>query len=170
MSMIHIGSNDTISSLSGIQEGDIQPNAIDLRIDKVWLISKSTFILDDDDEGYKKHRGSLPILPSSTGFFELEPGVYEIVMKNKISVGEGEAGWVITRSTLNRNGIYITSGLYDSGYSGVMAGVLHVTCGPALIKHNSRVGQFLLFKSECLHLYDGSYGDGKQHDKKYSGE
>jgi deoxycytidine triphosphate deaminase len=88
-------------------------------------------------------------------------------MENIINVGEGEAGWVITRSTLNRNGLFITSGLYDSGYHGVMAGVLHVTVGPAKIKKGTRIGQYLSFNAESLKLYDGSYGIGKDHDKKY---
>lgn len=54
-----------------------------------------------------------------------------------------------------------------SGYHGVMAGVLHVTSGPARIKKGTRVGQYLSFDSESLHMYDGDYGIGKEHDKKY---
>ncbi len=100
------------------------------------------------------------------GYWYLVPGAYEIVMENIIQVGDDEAGWVITRSTLNRNGLFITSGLYDSGYHGVMAGALHVTA-PARIKKGSRVGQFLLFKSQSLKKYDGDYGIGKTHDQKY---
>ena len=88
-------------------------------------------------------------------------------MENKINVGSNEAGWVITRSTLNRNGLYLTSGLYDSGYSGVMAGVLHVTIGPAKIRKGTRIGQYLSFDAESLSNYDGSYGLNSEHDKKY---
>ena len=88
-------------------------------------------------------------------------------MENIISVGAYEAGWVITRSTLNRNGVFITSGLYDSGYHGVMAGAMHVTTGPMWLRRGTRVGQFLLFKSQALKKYDGDYGIGKAHDQKY---
>jgi len=88
-------------------------------------------------------------------------------MEGIVSIGEDEAGWVITRSTLNRNGLFITSGLYDSGYEGVMAGALHVNGGPAKIKKGTRVGQFLMFKAESLSSYDGDYGVGKDHDQKY---
>ena len=88
-------------------------------------------------------------------------------MENEVSIEEGYAGFVITRSTLNRNGVFITSGLYDSGYHGVMAGCLQVRVGPMKIQRGTRVGQFLLFKAETLSLYDGSYGIGKQHDNKY---
>lgn len=162
--MKHIASVTSKSLLTGVQEGDVQPNAVDLRLGKVYRIKNEVFEVTNDS---KKHRGSEEILPDVEGFYTLEPGAYEVVMENIIRVGEGEAGWVITRSTLNRNGCYITSGLYDSGYHGVMAGVLHVTCGTARIKQGTRIGQYLSFDAEALHTYDGSYGIGKEHDKKY---
>lgn len=163
--MLHIHSDSTGSSLTEVQDVDVQPNAVDLRVGKIFKIRDSVFSIDEDK---KEHRGSYEILPENE-YWSLQPGTYEIVMQNIITVGEGEAGWVITRSTLNRNGVFITSGLYDSGYHGVMAGALHVTGGPMRIKRGTRVGQFLLFKSETLKLYDGDYGIGKKHDEKYKG-
>ena len=122
---------------------------------------------------HKIHRGTeYEIQPGRDGYFFLEPGHYEVVMENIINVGENEAGWVITRSTLNRNGLFLTSGLYDSMYHGTMAGVLHVTIGPARIKKGTRIGQYLSFIAEMLHGYDGSYGfdasgKPKEDEKKY---
>lgn len=165
--MIHVNSPSTKTSLSKVQEADIQPNAIDLRLDKVFAIKDDLFIIDEEQ---KKHRGTNELRPSEDGYWILHPGTYEVTMQNIIEVGEEEAGWVITRSTLNRNGIFLTSGLYDSGYHGVMAGALHVRCGPLRIKKGTRVGQFLCFKAETLKMYDGSYGLGKDHDKKYGVE
>jgi len=163
--MIHIESDDSESSLTNVQSVDIQPNAVDLRVAKVFdIVKNKTFLIDEDK---KIHRGSNEITPDKDGYWHLSEGTYEIVMENIITVGQGEAGWVITRSTLNRNGVFITSGLYDSGYSGVMAGAMHITCGPMIIKKGTRVGQFLLFKSETLKLYDGDYGLNKSHDQKY---
>jgi deoxycytidine triphosphate deaminase len=48
-----------------------------------------------------------------------------------------------------------------------MAGAMHVHCGQFSIQKGTRIGQFLLFKAESLHKYDGSYGLNKEHDKKY---
>jgi len=163
--MKHIASVLSKSVLTGVQEGDIQPNAVDLRLGKVFKILPNIFEISNE---HKKHRGSEELLPDSEGYYTLYPGSYEIVMENIIHVGEGEAGWVITRSTLNRNGCFITSGLYDSGYHGVMAGVLHVTTDTARIKQGTRVGQYLSFDAEALHKYDGDYGIGKAHDAKYA--
>lgn len=165
--MKHIMGPNSTSSLTGVQEGDVQPNAVDLRLGKVFKInSENLFEISNE---HKKHRGGYEVAPDQDGYFYLEPGHYEVVMENIINVGEGEAGWVITRSTLNRNGCFLTSGLYDSGYHGVMAGVLHVTAGPARIKKGTRIGQYLSFNAEALHKYDGDYGIGKAHDSKYTG-
>lgn len=164
--MKHIMGNTSASTLTNVQQGDVQPNAVDLRVGKIFRIDGEK-IFEVSNE-HKKHRGTYEVLPDQDGFFYLEVGHYEVVMENMIRVGENEAGWVITRSTLNRNGLYITSGLYDSGYNGVMAGALHVTVGPARIKQGTRIGQYLSFDAESLHMYDGDYGIGKQHDKKYT--
>lgn len=165
--MKHIMGSDSRSTLTNVQEGDVQPNAVDLRLGKVFKMSQSTFIID---EKQKTHRGSYEMKADGQGYYNLPEGHYEVVMENMIVVGEKEAGWVITRSTLNRNGVFLTSGLYDSGYDGVMAGVMHVTCGPMRIQKGTRIGQYLSFNAEALHSYNGSYGRGKQHDIKYQTE
>jgi deoxycytidine triphosphate deaminase len=162
--MKHILGPNSKSSLTNIKEGDSQPNAVDLRLDKVFRILPTLFMISED---FKQHRNTEEIIPNEEGYFELHPGSYEVVMENIITVGDGEAGWVITRSSLNRNGCFLTSGLYDSGYSGVMAGVLHVTGGPTKIKKGTRIGQYLNFDSEALSNYNGSYGSNSEHDKKY---
>lgn len=163
--MKHILGPNSKSTLSNVQEGDSQPNAVDLRLRKVFKINDDLFEVSND---HKKHRGSLELKPDPEGYYNLPPGHYEVVMENIINVGDNEAGWVITRSTLIRNGCFITSGLYDTGYHGVMAGVLHVTIGSARIKQGTRIGQYLSFDSESLSAYDGDYGINKAHDKKYT--
>ena len=162
--MKHILGPDSRSTLTAVQEGDSQPNAIDLRVDKVFKVNDGLFEVSNE---HKKHRGSIEIKPDLEGYFNLPIGHYEVVMENIINVGQGEAGWVITRSTLNRNGLFLTSGLYDSGYHGAMAGMLHVTVGQARIKKGTRIGQYLSFDAESLGMYDGDYGINKEHDKKY---
>lgn len=164
MSMINAGGGKTTTYLSGVMLGDVQPNAVDLRLAKVFKIRGATFTIDEDQ---KIHRGSDEHELWEDGYYYLAPGSYEVIMENMIQVGEDEAGFVITRSTLNRNGCFLTSGLYDSGYKGVMAGVLHVTCGMMRIKPGTRIGQYLSWKAEALHKYDGDYGLGKSHDEKY---
>ena len=162
--MKHILGPDSRSTLTRVQDGDSQPNAVDLRVAKIFTIYDNDFEISND---HKKHRGSNEMGMDWDGYYILEPGHYEVIMENVINVGEGEAGWVITRSTLNRNGCFLTSGLYDSGYHGAMAAVLHVTIGRARIMQGTRIGQYLSFNAESLSSYDGDYGINKEHDKKY---
>jgi len=163
--MKHILGPNSRSTLTNVQEGDQQPNAVDLRLDKVFKIKNEPFEISNE---HKKHRGTEhEIKPDPAGYFFLEPGSYEVVMENIISVGEGEAGWVIVRSTLNRNGLFLTSGLFDAGFSGHLGCILHVTIGSARIKKGTRIGQYVSFDAETLSLYDGDYGLGKTHDAKY---
>lgn len=162
--MKHIMGPKSTSELTNVEAGDVQPNAVDLRIEKVFFVRPNAFVISEDT---KQHRGSVELTPDANGWWTLEEGHYEVVMQNIIKVGKGEAGWVITRSTLNRNGVFLTSGLYDTGYHGVMAGMMHVTCGPMKIQRGTRIGQYLSFNAEALHDYNGSYGIGKEHDAKY---
>ena len=162
--MKHILSEKSKSSLTNVQSGDSQPNAVDLRLGKVFKILPTLFVISEER---KQHRTTEELIPDQDGYYFLHPGSYEVVMENIITVGENEAGWVITRSSLNRNGCFLTSGLYDSGYSGVMAGVLHVAGGPTKIQKGTRIGQYLNFDAEMLSKYEGSYGSNSEHDKKY---
>ena len=171
--MKHLASSNSNSRLIRVRDGkevvgfdevQVQPNAIDLKVESLMLIDDSTFTIDEEK---KLHRGSKPV-PTKDGYWQLEAGKrYEVIFEGIVDIAEGEAGWVITRSTLNRNGLFLTSGLYDSGYKGVMAGCLHVTSGPAQIKKGTRLGQFILFTAETLSTYDGDYGVDSEHDKKY---
>lgn len=155
MSMLNIGGDQARSKLTNIQPQDVQPNAVDLRLGKVLRINPEPFLID---ETRKVHRGSTEIPADKDGWYYLDPGHYEVVMENVIKVGNSEAGWVITRSTLNRNGVFLTSGLYDSMYHGAMAAVMHVTIGPMRIKRGTRIGQYLCFEAQQLHDYAGDYG------------
>lgn len=154
MTLVHIHSDISTSSLSKAVPDDIQPNAQDLRVAKIFAMYDE-FVISEES---KQHREKFEIVADDDGYFLLVPGVYEVQFDNIVTVGEDEAGFVITRSTLNRNGLFITSGLYDSGYVGAMAGALHVSGGIAKIKTGTRIAQFLVWKAEALHAYNGSYG------------
>ena len=159
MTMINIGGKH-LSSITGIKKGDLQPNAVDVRLDKAFEMGSDTFILTNE---IKEHRLKFEIFPDADGyFFFSKDKCYEIIMENVVMIGENESGFVIVRSTLNRNGLFITSGLYDSSYFGPIAACLHVNSGPAKIKKGTRIGQFVLFEAEQLgDGYNGDYGFNK---------
>ena len=135
---------------------DNQPNAVDLRIDKVFeIISDDIFILDEDK---KTHRSNKQIWADKDDYFYLEKGkAYNIDLSSQIEVGAGECGVLISRSTLNRNGVFILSGLYDSGFNNTVGCVLYCFSGDCKIKHNTRICQYIIHESENDHLYNGDY-------------
>ena len=57
--MKHILSKTNDCELTGVQHGDSQPNAVDLRVKKIFEINKkSPFIISEED---KTHRGSIEV-------------------------------------------------------------------------------------------------------------
>lgn len=153
--MINIYGPNASSELEGVvPEMDVQPNAVDLRLGKVYKLGREAFTISNDK---KEHRELTEVKPNANGWFMLEPGYYNIEYENTINVSERESGFVITRSTLVRNGVYLTTGLYDSGYKGKMVSGMHVTTGNMFVEKGTRLGQYLCFEAEAVHLYDGDY-------------
>lgn len=159
--MKHILGPNSRSTLTNVREGDSQPNAVDLRLDKVFKILPTVFEISDT---HKKLRETKEVLPDEEGYFNLEVGEYEVTFINEVSIADGESGWTVLRSTLVRAGCMLCSGIFDAGFKSKIGSVLHVNVGPLKIKRDTRVAQFVLFDAETLHLYNGSYGlnaDGK---------
>jgi deoxycytidine triphosphate deaminase len=155
--MIHIkGSAKSI--FKGL-EGDtkaIQPNAFDFRVENVFMFTDCCFELCNDDS--KTHRTRVELEPDASGFWILGVGSYGILTNIDCEIAEGEAGWLIPRSSLNRNGVFLTSGLYDSGFHNKVGCTLHVTPGCVFrVQKGSRIGQFILVRAETTGMYNGSY-------------
>ena len=148
----NIGSTTNINN---IDDESIQPNAVDLKIDSVWEITNDEFYLGVDK---KQHRKGKEIKPNEFDEFLLESGKsYQFETPHFVMIPGGYAGWLIARSTLNRNGIFITSGLYDSGFQNYVGGVMHVRGGPARIQKGARIAQFIYVEAETGSMYDGDY-------------
>ncbi len=162
--MVHVCGSAT-TKIEGLTADAVQPNAVDLTLGKLFKIIPNVFEIDAANN--KKHRGVEEMETDEDGFWYLEPGSYEFVAEQTIKVGEDEAGWVIGRSTWNRNDCLIRSCLYDSGYHGVLCGVITIGSGPARIQKGTRFGQYISVKAETLHKYEGSYGFGTEDDAKY---
>ena len=156
--LVHIASEKSMSSLDKFDETQIQSNALDLRLDRVWRFKENNNVFSIN-EREKSHALKVEMHPDGiTNEWVLVPGSYEIQFEGTVKVGRDEAGWVVPRSTLNRNGVFITSALYDSGYNGSMAAALHVMAVPMRIERGTRVAQYITVKAQALHMYNGSYG------------
>lgn len=129
-----------------------QMHTIDLRVAKIYKVSDSTLDLTN-----KQHRKVHPVLPNDKGEFFLTPGVYTFDTFHEVEMAEGEAAWIIGRSTLTRNGIIVSSALYDAGYKGGINGFIHNPIGSIKLKVADRIGQFIVTQAETIKLYEGTY-------------
>ena len=142
------------------QKKYIQPNALDFSLDKVFTIDSSApFIVSETN---KQMRGGVELLPNAAlvdSHWKLEGNTsYDGMSDFYVELPEGVAAMFIVRSTFNRNGIFITSGLYDSGFKGNCGVAIHNNSGEAYIGQHTRIGQLIFIRSETSGvMYSGGY-------------
>lgn len=110
-----------------------------VRVDKDWFSSMQVPEASRDFDGW--------YLPQGTYICELNEGC---------RFGEKDVGYIILRSSLNRNGISLVSAVWDSSFTtqndeGEIFGMsvrLIVDCEEGIyIEENARVGQLLVFEA-----------------------
>lgn len=139
----------------------LQPNAVDITCDQLFEHTAfSRIYLKDKPE----HAPQIPM-----GFFgraqeqvwELLAGrAYPFISDLKVEMPSDQVGWLISRSTLNRNGMFILSGLYDSGFRGNIAGTIYCF-NDSYIEKGSPIAQFVQAKAQTRYLYNGQYQEKK---------
>lgn len=132
----------------------IQPNALDFTVDSVYFIGDDEFKISEEG----KHMRTQSKMETFEGNFLLSKGCYDAMSDFYVNVPEGVAAHLITRSTFNRNGLFIQSGLYDSGFKGNCGFVIYNMGGSATIAPHTRIGQLIFTTSEDSgKLYAGGY-------------
>lgn len=153
----------------------IQPNAIDFTIDRVFTTNTA------ESGGFKVADvlvdGVVKTVKEFPKFFELQPAedfdpkfdrvplwtlyprqAFDFLSDFYVEVPEGVAALLIVRSTFNRAGVFVTSGLYDSGYKGNIGAALHNNGNTAaFVGKGTRVGQIIFVQSESVGAYAGGY-------------
>ena len=157
--MLHLLTSNT--EITNLDDKCIQPDAVDLRVGKIFRIEPNG--VATLTEHSKTHGVRTEVHPNEDGMFVLTRGAYVVELDHRIKVGEDEAGWVISRSTLMRNGVYLHSCLYDSGYIGPMiCGLNVVGVAKFLLEAHARIGQYVCTKVDGVqHQYEGSYQEAK---------
>ncbi len=141
----------------------IQPNAIDFTIDHLSEIDVTSNCFIATDKKLTVHRKQKPVqlhtmYEFNLNYWTIENKSYDFMSDYYLNLPNQVAGLIIIRSTFNRNGMFITSGLWDSGFSGNIAGVIHNNGGPASFEQHVRVGQIMFIKSDQVgNLYSGHY-------------
>ena len=165
----------TVAIISPLEESQIQPNAIDITCDQIFSFNKQNItngIINQMillKEGKTQHAERRPVLTQLQYHAEgktedrddnwyLNSGAYPFESNTEVEIPDGHVGWLITRSSLNRNGVIVHSGLYDSGFKGNIGGTLYVMGTPLItIQRGARIAQFVLAKAESVGHYNGQY-------------
>ena len=158
--LIHTEGSKAKTKITPVATKQIQPNAVDITVARVYALDKGAFMLSGNTKQALPRRTIHPIKRQTDGIevFRLKGGTYVVEFDQKVEMGATEAGIVVSRSTLMRNGVWMTSALYDSGYRGHMHAGLMVAPGIEFIfPRHERIAQFLCFDAEALSQYAGAY-------------
>jgi deoxycytidine triphosphate deaminase len=151
--------------VTNIDEKSIQPNAVDIRCSRLLEIKPDkTLLISESGPKEFSNRWVVPVVLNSPDGIQWwtinKHSSYEFETEHEVTIPEGMAGWLVIRSTLSRNGIIMSGGVFDSGFSGLVGGTIHnLTSGNIRLEKNCRIGQFIMVNSETSHLYDGHYNN-----------
>ena len=140
--------------IRNVKDQWIQPNAIDISADKLFKMNLKTLFRIDENSKMHRDRIEVPLTPEN--YWILDTCTYDFTSDVYVEVPKGIVGWVVVRSSFNRNGVYVGSGLYDSGYKGPICGTLYVY-GVTGLKCGTPVGQFIMARSDNYGTYAGGY-------------
>ena len=147
------------------EETQVQPNAIDFTLDRVFLIEeRNDFVISEEGKRMRggAELGSVPARTTGLHFWHLLGRTSYAGMSDMfVRVPENVVVELVIRSTFNRNGLFLTSGLYDSGFEGKIVSVLHNVSGPAVIGVGTRVGQIKFIEAANAVMYEGGYNTDK---------
>ena len=137
-------------------ELQVQPNGIDIRVDRVASLSSRGVLGVEARE--PAERAELP--PDAGGWWDLVAGAYVIGYLERVNLPNDVMAFARPRSSLLRSGVAIHTAVWDAGYSGRGEGLLHVM-NPAgyRLQRGARVAQlvFIRLGSAAAEGYRGRY-------------
>jgi dUTP pyrophosphatase len=150
--MVVLGDSDLVDT-----ESQVQPNGIDLRINKLYEVHGKVQV---PHEGKVQHDLNVREIEPKDNWFQIKPSGgnhFYVDFLESINVPGGWCATLITRSSLVRSGVDVVSGLWDSGFYGQLGCCLRVQA-PIEIEWGARLCQVMFHQSKFNgHLYDGRY-------------
>jgi deoxycytidine triphosphate deaminase len=137
-----------------IDSGKVAQNGIDCHLFRMVEVIDGGIITNGKN-------GAVP--PSTVamepidGFYNLEAGrCYSFECKEVVNIPVGMCAMLVGRSSLNRRGCNVFSGLYDSGYHGRVGGTLR-SLVPLKLAEDFAILQIVFMQSEGTRMYKGQY-------------
>lgn len=134
----------------------IQPNAIDFTIDRLYTVSSSDPALITEHSKQMRSVTEVPV--NENGQWVIEPHqLYDGMSDFYVNVPDNVVSWLVIRSTFNRIGLQLTTGLYDSFFSGNAGFTLFNRSGPIITEPHTRIGQLIFAHADAAGRYAGGY-------------
>ena len=146
----------------GVVSKQVQPAGVDLTLSELYDISElSTFELLGDDRVHRNRDEVSMVRHGDQTMYEVDEGWYLARYNEVVDIPDNVVGFVWPRSTLMRNGVMVTSAVWDPGYKGQGFGGLY-TPGRTLLGNGERIAQIVFMEvRNSTGTYDGEYqGEG----------
>lgn len=137
--------------LSELTNEQIQPNGVDLTVDKIYTTTSRGHIHTDG-----KTIGDRTELKPTDGTWDLSPGSYVVRYGETLEIPNEHVGFVYPRSSLIRNSSMLHTAVWDAGYTGRGEGLLIVHT-PIRIDVGARIAQLVYSTAAHTKTYDGTY-------------
>ena len=138
------------------QDLQLQPNGIDIRVDRVGALTARGVLGVEAREPAER----TDLATDADGWWDLAAGAYVIGYQERVNLPNGVMAFARPRSSLLRSGFAIHTAVWDAGYSGRGEGLLHVM-NPAgyRLQRGARVVQlvFIRLGAPTAEGYAGRY-------------
>jgi dUTP pyrophosphatase len=168
-------------ALGGVDDEQVQPNGVDLRLGAVFEQTEPGRIgtdgktvgdrreieptveatsersgADDEATGDRSATDDETSAGDGTDVYHLDPGGYVVRYADTVRIPEGHVGFLYPRSSLLRNSCMLDTAVWDAGYEGVGEGLLEVY-HPVELERGARIAQLVLADAAHADTYDGDY-------------
>lgn len=146
--------------LENLEEKNIQPSGVDLRVKCIYRLKNGGFI------GIKERKTPEVenVCNNNREKFILKPNEYVLVETiEKVNMPNDLMATVLPRSSLFRCGVTLFTAVVDPGFQGTLTfGMKNLSEFPFEIEVGSRIGQIVFREvKDNIKLYNGKYQGGK---------
>lgn len=155
-------SGDFVSDYIEMIEGNlpseaVQPNGVDLSVDKIYRIEGTPRLTNDDYSKGKRVEVETGEDDKGEYYALSQDESYVVVYGEKIEIPQNHIGLVLPRSRMMRCGVDVQTAVWDSGYEGRGEGGID-TSTDVNINTDMRIAQMIYLSTESLdEHYDGSH-------------
>ena len=139
----------------------IQPSGIDFSVKNIYEW-KDRGVLDFSNK--ERKLPEIKEVKKVKGIYYLSMGAYMVEFNEVVKIPNNIVGLMLSRSSLNRSGAFVTGALIDPGFEGNISVCLHIINPYGLnLKETARIAQWIFFKLDknVKKGYSGQY-KGKQ--------